>query len=115
MNYPALCLVFLAAAVLAAVVLGHVGPRPRAAAVAATVLVMLVLTVVFDNVMIAVGLVGYSTSQLGGVHLGLVPLEDLAYPLAGAVVLPFWWTVLTARHPNARGGDEPGSSTKESS
>ena len=40
------------------------------------------LTAVFDNVMIAVGLVTYPAEHLSGLRIGLAPLEDFAYALA---------------------------------
>ncbi|SER97364.1 lycopene cyclase domain-containing protein [Propionibacterium cyclohexanicum] len=97
MNYPALCLVFLAAAVLVSVLLGLRGPRPRRSTVVLTLAVMVGLTVVFDNAMIAAGLMEYRHDQLSGLHLGLVPVEDLGYPLAGAIAAPALWTALRAR------------------
>ena len=59
-------------------------------------LVMLVLTVIFDNLMIAVDLYRYPVENFSGLRLGLMPLEDLSYPLAVCLVLPLWLTVLTS-------------------
>lgn len=95
MSYLTLCLLVLGVVVVAVAALALRGPRPRPGALILTVVVMLGLTVVFDNSMIAAGLVSYSASQLTGVRLGLVPVEDLAYPLAGALLLPALWTALT--------------------
>ncbi len=67
-------------------------------AVAITVLVLFVLTAVFDNVMIGLGLFTYAPEFLLGLSVGLAPIEDFSYPLAGAVLLPALWVLL------ARGG-----------
>ena len=51
----------------------------------------------------------YSADHLLGVHIGLAPLEDFAYPLAGAVLLPTLWAALRARrraHDDVRTADE---------
>ncbi|MBO2989407.1 lycopene cyclase domain-containing protein [Leucobacter tardus] len=59
--------------------------------VAATVLV--VLTVVFDNVMILADLFQFDHDQLIGIYLGVAPIEDLSYPLCTAILLPAVWRV----------------------
>lgn len=105
MTYIELSAWFVGVAVVAAVVLSVVAGRNRAhlGAIAATVVVLFLLTAVFDSVMIATGLFHYSPDHLLGVHIGLAPLEDFAYPLAGAVLLPTLWAALRARR-RARAG-----------
>lgn len=56
-----------------------------------------VLTAVFDNVMIGSGLMTYGSRHLAGPRLGLVPVEDFAYPLAGLLLLPAVWLLLRRR------------------
>lgn len=71
-----------------------------AAVVRAAVLstaVLLVMTAVFDNVMIGVGLVGYDESRISGAFVGIAPLEDFAYAVAALVLLPSVWTLLGSR------------------
>jgi lycopene cyclase domain-containing protein len=69
------------------------GRRMAASAIAA--LVLLALTAVFDNVMIAAGLFTYPSEHLSGLHIGLAPIEDFSYPLAADFLLPAVWTLLT--------------------
>ncbi|WP_288797959.1 lycopene cyclase domain-containing protein [uncultured Arsenicicoccus sp.] len=52
------------------------------------------LTVVFDNLMIAADLFDYGDQHRSGVQLGLAPIEDLAYPLGAAILLPALWVRL---------------------
>jgi lycopene cyclase domain-containing protein len=59
--------------------------------------ILLLATAVFDNVMIGVGLVGYDQSKISGLYVGIAPLEDFAYPLAAAVLLPSLWILLGGR------------------
>lgn len=97
MTFWELNLVFLgmAAAVLAlAALTGRLRARHAGAVLAATG-VLWVLTAVFDNLMIASGLFDYGHHRLGGVYLGLAPLEDFAYPLGAALLLPGLWLLLT--------------------
>ncbi|MET0783016.1 MAG: lycopene cyclase domain-containing protein [Leifsonia flava] len=94
MSYLTLNLIVLAVvAVVAAFALPR---RPRLIVpIALTVVVLFVLTAVFDNIMIAVGLMVYSDSGRSGVDVGLAPIEDFAYPLAGALLLPSIWVLLS--------------------
>ncbi|SDQ14681.1 lycopene cyclase domain-containing protein [Microbacterium sp. cf332] len=54
----------------------------------AAAVALIVLTAVFDNVMIAVGLFTYPEEHLSGVRIGLAPIEDFAYPLCAAFLVP---------------------------
>jgi lycopene cyclase domain-containing protein len=110
-TYADLALVFLAGAVALAVASGLLA-RPswlwwRTSLVVAALL--LVMTVVFDSVMIAVDLFDYGASALLGPRLLLVPVEDLAWPLVAVLVLPALWELLgllPARGREAARGDE---------
>ncbi|MCU1513091.1 MAG: lycopene cyclase [Microbacteriaceae bacterium] len=66
----------------------------RGLAVLIATLVLFVMTAVFDNVMIAIGLVGYDHSRISGSFIGLAPVEDFAYALAAALLLPSLWVLL---------------------
>lgn len=64
--------------------------RPLAS-VAAAGAALLVLTAIFDNVMIAVGLFSYAEPVISGLRLGRAPIEDFAYPIAAVILLPSLW------------------------
>lgn len=101
MTYPMLAALFLAVAVVVGAVLPLVRRRPRPwphpGAVVVTVVALVVLTAVFDSLMIAAELFHYSPELLAGPHVGLAPIEDFAYPLATAALLPAVWEVLRRR------------------
>ncbi|MBD5785261.1 lycopene cyclase domain-containing protein [Cellulosimicrobium terreum] len=69
-----------------------------------TVLVLCVLTLVFDTLMIAADLYVYDPDKILGVYLWGAPLEDFAYAIAAAVGMPVLWTVL-GRSGRRRRGD----------
>ncbi len=97
MSYAALAGLFLIppAAVLAlAVVLRRRGRRWWLTT-ALSLLVLLVLTAVFDTAMIAADLFRFADEDLLGIRIGLAPLEDLAWPLAAILLLPSLWLLLT--------------------
>ncbi|KQR20245.1 lycopene cyclase [Agreia sp. Leaf335] len=103
MNYWTLNAIFLA--VVALVAIGAAmrirSTRPWVA-IAITLGVLLVMTAVFDNVMIGVGLVGYEPSLISGAFIGIAPLEDFAYAVAAAILLPSLWMLLPARERESR-------------
>jgi lycopene cyclase domain-containing protein len=97
MTYWLLNAVFLAVVALVALaaILSRRAPHWRA--VGLVLVGVLVLTAVFDNVMIGVGLVGYDATMISGVFVGVAPLEDFAYAIAAVVGLPSLWTLLGPR------------------
>lgn len=94
MTYWALNAVFLALVAVATLVAAR---RLTWAAVGLTAAVVLVMTAVFDNIMISVGLVAYNPALITGAFLGVAPLEDFAYAIAAIVGLPSLWTLLGSR------------------
>ena len=94
MSYWALNAIFLA--VVAAVALAAIVTRraPRWASVAVALAVVLLMTAVFDNIMIGVGLVGYDEAKISGAFVGIAPLEDFAYAVAAVILLPSLWALI---------------------
>ncbi|WP_157156671.1 lycopene cyclase domain-containing protein [Diaminobutyricimonas sp. LJ205] len=102
MTYLLLCAGFLIAALaVLALPLGMRngrGIRPRsAAAIGLATLALLVLTAVFDNVMIGLGLFAYDPAHTSGLLIGQAPIEDFTYPLAAVILLPALWSLLRRR------------------
>lgn len=97
MTYWALNAIFLAIVALVAVIAAiRIRSTRPWIAIAITLGVLLVMTAVFDNVMIGIGLVGYEPSLISGAFIGIAPLEDFAYAIAAAVLLPSLWMLLPA-------------------
>ena len=96
MTYWAINAVFLAAVgvLVVAAVLARRAPRWGAVGIAALVLVL--MTAVFDNVMIGIGLVDYDASLISGARVGVAPIEDFAYTVAVLLGLPALWHLLPA-------------------
>lgn len=107
-TYALLAVPFLGVAVLVAVVAGAVAARRHgvgrrrigfvgvvgvvSAVVAGAVL--LVMTGVFNNVIVGLGIVAYDPALVSGARIGLFPVEDLAYSVAAALLLPSCWVLL---------------------
>lgn len=108
MTYASLAAVFLTGAALAAAAAGWMLRLPRRwwHSTVTVALVLMLLTVVFDNLMIAADLFRFDDEALLGLRLFLVPIEDLAWPLAAALALPALWELLGRRR--GRSGGPPG-------
>jgi lycopene cyclase domain-containing protein len=59
----------------------------------ATALVLL-MTLVFDNLIILAGIVGYDEALISGIKLGIAPIEDFSYTLVGLVLIPLTWELI---------------------
>ena len=95
MTYALLIVPFALATLavtLATVRRADFGRRMAASAVAAVVLVL--LTAVFDNLMIAADLFTYPADNISGLRIGLAPLEDFSYPVCAAFLVPAVFTLL---------------------
>lgn len=93
MTYAALAALFVFATAVIAVLVTwrrRLGPAWWATT-ALTILGLLLLTVVFDSLMIAADLFRYDEAQLHGWSVGLAPIEDLAWPIAAGLLLPSLW------------------------
>ncbi|NYG98176.1 lycopene cyclase domain-containing protein [Schumannella luteola] len=97
MTYWALNAFFLGAILIVVIAAALARRTPRWRAAALTAFVLLVMTAIFDNVMIAVGLVGYDPARISGAKLGIAPLEDFSYAIAAIVLLPVLWHLLPRR------------------
>jgi lycopene cyclase domain-containing protein len=67
--------------------------RPTKACIA-TLAGLLILTAVFDNVIIGLDIVRYDTAKILGIYIGLAPIEDFMYPLLAVIMIPVVWRAL---------------------
>lgn len=98
MTYPLIVVPFVLATIVVTLATARrplFGQRMAASALAAVVL--LVLTAIFDNLMIGVGLFDYPEEHLSGLRIGLAPVEDFSYPLCAAFLVPAVYTLLGRR------------------
>jgi lycopene cyclase domain-containing protein len=62
-----------------------------------TLLAMVLVTLVFDNVIVALGIVDYDLKKISGVLLGLVPVEDFAYTIVSVLAVSSIWHLMTRK------------------
>jgi len=92
MTYLALNVTFM---LIAFVILNLVSRKSPWRAISFTMLWMLLVTLVFDNVIIGLEIVGYDKSKISGILLGLAPIEDFAYTVVAVLAVSIIWTKLT--------------------
>jgi lycopene cyclase domain-containing protein len=113
-TYWMLNLVFLGAVALVALAAVFSRRAPSWRAVGLTAIPLLVLTAIFDNILVGTGIVGYDPALISGAKVGVAPLEDFAYAIAALVLLPSVWSLLGSRHARFAGystTDKRGMST----
>ena len=71
--------------------------RLRAWPIVCTIAHLCLLTLVFDTLMIRIGLYVFDPAKIVGVYLWGAPLEDFAYEIAAGIAMPALWTVLGRR------------------
>ena len=62
-----------------------------------TAVVLLALTVIFDNVIVGLDIVGYDEALISGVKMPIAPVEDLAYAIGAVLLVPTLWELLGRR------------------
>jgi lycopene cyclase domain-containing protein len=56
-----------------------------------TLATLLVLTLIFDNLIIYFGMVGYTPELILGFRIGFAPIEDFFYSLLACILVPLLW------------------------
>jgi lycopene cyclase domain-containing protein len=72
-------------------------PRSRWGAIPVTLLPVVLLTAVFDNLIVGARIVAYDPSKISGWMIGRAPIEDFAYAVAGVLLIPSVWVFLSRR------------------
>lgn len=68
-----------------------VRPKLHIKALLCTILFLLLLTIVFDNLIIAAHIVAYHSSNISGLYIYKMPIEDLTYAVAACLLVPLLW------------------------
>ncbi len=92
MNYLLMNLAFM---LIAFVVLNSFVRKTPWRVVLWTMLCMLGLTLIFDNVIIALDIVAYDPEKVSGIYLGLAPIEDFAYTVVAVLAVSSIWHRMT--------------------
>ena len=91
-TYLALNLVFMLVAFVSLILISRKNPWR---AIGFTMVWMILMTLVFDNVIIALGIVGYGENKISGLLLGLAPIEDFSYTVVSVLAVGILWHKFT--------------------
>lgn len=97
MTYWMLNAVFLAIVLIVVVAAIATKRSPKWRAIGFSAIILVIMTAIFDNVIIGVGLVDYDPDRFAGIRLGLAPIEDFAYTITAVLLLPSLWMLLERR------------------
>jgi len=92
MTYGDMNLIFL---VIAGIATWIIKSRFQCFTTPIVLLPMLILTAVFDNLIILAGIVDYDATKLMGIYVGVVPIEDFAYTVVAVLLVPALWKAAT--------------------
>lgn len=56
-----------------------------------TLLIMLILTAIFDSLIVGFDIVGYNLNNISQIYIFKAPIEDFAYTLLAVILIPFIW------------------------
>jgi lycopene cyclase domain-containing protein len=87
-------------AIIAWVVLARV--RLTRQALLGGLAVLLVCTAIFDSWIVESGIVLYHDRHILGVYIGSAPIEDFAYAVAAAILMPALWRYLKQKDTNGK-------------
>ena len=62
-----------------------------------TLLVLLVLTAVFDSIIVWAGIVGYDPQKILGLYVGFAPIEDFFYAILAVIIVPALWNLFDTK------------------
>ena len=94
MNYLALNVVFM---LMAFVILNVIVRKSPWKLIGWTLVAMCLVTLIFDNVIVGLGIVDYDLNKISGVLLGLVPIEDFAYTIVSVLAVGSIWHLMTRK------------------
>jgi len=93
-TYLILNLAFMAFVVL----LLRIKPRNPSRAWWVTLLVLLIMTAVFDSLIVGLDIVNYDKMKLLGLYVGRAPVEDFFYTILAVLIIPVLWKRLGKKH-----------------
>ena len=93
-TYIIINIIFLC---LIAVFIWRLKTSRLAASLIIMISILLILTAIFDSLIIYFGIVGYDHTKISGLFIGLAPVEDFAYALAAGLLIPTLWRRLNKK------------------
>lgn len=93
-TYLLLNILFIAIVCLIA----RVAPRRPSKALIVTFVILMVLTAIFDNLIVGLSIVDYDPTKILGIKIGVAPIEDFMYAVLAVLLVPVLWHKLGGTH-----------------
>ncbi|NBU33607.1 lycopene cyclase domain-containing protein [bacterium] len=90
-------LVFNIIVVLLVVLLFSIRVKKPSKAWLYTFISLLVLTTIFDSLIVALKICDYDTSKILGIYVGKAPIEDFFYAVIAAILVPSLWNKFASK------------------
>lgn len=76
----------------------RIKPQRPSRAFVVTFVVLMVLTAIFDNLIVGLSIVGYNPDKILGATIGVAPVEDFMYAVLAVLLVPVLWHKLGSTH-----------------
>lgn len=77
--------------ILIVIVIFRIKPKKPSRVAVLTLGALLVLTAIFDSLIVGFGIVSYDPSRILGIFIGKAPIEDFFYAVLAVVLVPTIW------------------------
>ncbi len=77
--------------IIAVVLVFRVKPTVVSRLTLLVLVVLLILTAVFDSLIVGFGIVGYDAQKILGIYVGNAPIEDFFYAVLAVILVPAIW------------------------
>lgn len=57
--------------------------------------ILIVLTTIFDQFLIAFDIVRYNLDNISGIYIGYIPVEDYLYCIGAVIIMPKLWEIFS--------------------
>lgn len=93
MTYTLLNLIFIAPAVIIAIV-AYQKNEALFRQSAWLFVPLILMSIFFNNILTSIPIITYDTTKLSGLYLGSAPAEDFAYTLVLVILIPALWSLI---------------------
>jgi lycopene cyclase domain-containing protein len=73
----------------------RIKPKRPTKRILLTVGILIVMTAIFDSIIIALGIVDYNPDKILGLYVGNAPIEDFFYAILAVLIVPVIWNGLS--------------------
>jgi small toxic polypeptide LdrA/B/C/D len=92
--------VVLGVALPAYILCGRASRKLSKGTIVALAIGTLLLSLVFDNIIVGLNLVAYDPAKILGIRVPIAPIEDFGYTIVGVILVPVLWGFFGRKKPS---------------